>query len=166
MRFNLNKFLENGRSPYEQAFAADFAGMDFPGYRVAGAVPCRFEAENTAEGIAMCLSLEATVQAECARCLAPVEQRYAFTREYLVRPKDLADPGFELPLDEKGCLNVDELAFQELLFEVPGVLLCSADCLGLCPICGKRKAAGCSCQPADEAAPADARLSILKQLLS
>ena len=37
---------------------------------------------------------------------------------------------------------------------------------GLCPICGRKKAAGCSCQPADNAAPVDARLSILKQLLS
>ena len=70
---------------------------------------------------------------------------------------------FTATLTEDGA---EELAYQELIFEVPAVLLCSADCQGLCPICGKKKAAGCSCQPADNAAPADARLSILKELLS
>ena len=91
---------------------------------------------------------------------------YSVTREYFVRDRDLEDPDFELPCNENGCLDLEELAYQELIFEVPAVLLCSADCQGLCPICGKKKAAGCSCQPADNAAPADARLSILKQLLS
>ena len=110
--------------------------------------------------------VKAQVEGECARCLAPVQQAYDFTREYLVRLRDLDDPDFELPLDEKGCLDLRELVYQELIFEVPRVLLCSPDCPGLCPICGKRKADGCSCQTAEAAAPTDARLSILKQLLS
>ena len=83
-----------------------------------------------------------------------------------MRLRDLEDPDFELPMSEEGCLDTEELVFQELIFEIPRVLLCSADCKGLCPICGKKRAAGCSCQPADDAAPPDARLSILKQLLS
>ena len=72
----------------------------------------------------------------------------------------------QLTIAAEGCLDIRELVYQELIFKIPRVLLCSPDCQGLCPICGKRKAAGCNCQPADEAAPADARLSILKQLLS
>ena len=87
-------------------------------------------------------------------------------RDYLIlRDRDLEDPIFELPCNEQGCIDLDELVYQELIFEVPAVLLCSADCQGLCPICGKKKAAGCSCKPAADAAPADAWLSILKQLL-
>ena len=73
---------------------------------------------------------------------------------------------YELPINAKGVLELTELVFQEILFEAPSVLLCSPDCPGLCPICGKKKAAGCSCQQAEEAAPADARLSILQQLLN
>ena len=91
---------------------------------------------------------------------------YTHSVDYFVKERELDDPDFELPLDEKGCLDIRELVYQELIFKIPRVLLCSPDCQGLCPICGKRKAAGCNCQPADEAAPADARLSILKQLLS
>lgn len=96
----------------------------------------------------------------------PITRDYDFQREYFVRDRDLEDPDFELPCNDNGCLDLEELAYQELIFEVPAVLLCSADCQGLCPICGRKKAAGCSCQPADNAAPVDARLSILKQLLS
>ena len=114
----------------------------------------------------MLLCVKAHIDAECARCLEPLTRDYDFRREYFVRDRDLEDPDFELPCNENGCIDLKELAYQELIFEVPAVLLCSADCQGLCPICGKKKAAGCSCQPADNAAPVDARLSILKQLLS
>ena len=79
---------------------------------------------------------------------------------------DLDDPDFDLPLNEKGHLDVDEWLCQEFMFQIPTVLLCSADCPGLCPRCGK-KMAECTCPPAEaEAEPADARLAILKSLLN
>ena len=44
--------------------------------------------------------------------------------------------------------------------------LAAADCPGLCPRCGKKRA-DCTCPPAeDKAAPVDARLAILKSLLN
>ena len=153
MQFNLRTFLESGRKPYMAHFEADFSQADFGGYSV-----------NAPAALLLCV--KAHVDAECARCLEPITRDYDFQREYFVRDRDLEDPDFELPCNDNGCLDLEELAYQELIFEVTAVLLCSADCQGLCPICGKKKAAGCSCQPADNAAPADARLSILKQLLS
>ncbi len=147
MQFDLRSFLESGRKPYAAHYEADFSQADFGGYRVNTPAICDFTATLTEEGAALLLHVKAHVDAECARCLEPLSRDYDFEREYFVRDRE-------------------ELAYQELIFEVPAVLLCSADCQGLCPICGKKKAAGCSCQPADDAAPADARLSILKQLLS
>ena len=166
MQFNLRSFLESGRKPDAAHYEADFSQADFGGYRVNTPAICDFTATLTEEGAALLLHVKAHVDAECARCLEPLSRDYDFEREYFVRDRDLDDPDFELPCNEKDCLDLEELAYQELIFEVPAVLLCSADCQGLCPICGKKKAAGCSCQPADNAAPADARLSILKQLLS
>lgn len=166
MHFDLKKFLETAKTPYTSSFFADLTKADFDGFSVGKPVQCSFRAQPTLDGVAITLGVQATVEAECARCLAPVTESYGFSVDYLVRPADLQDPDFELPLDQDGCLDVQELAYQELIFQVPRVLLCSPDCKGLCPICGKRKAAGCSCQPAGQAAPADARLSILKQLLS
>ena len=166
MRFDLRNFLLSAKTPYTTQFSADLSAADWDGFRVPGPVECEFSAQPTQEGAEMTLHLCAQVEAECARCLASVQESYDFTREYLVRMRDLDDVDFELPLDEEGQLDLRELAYQELIFEVPRVLLCSPDCQGLCPICGKRKAEGCACQAAADAAPVDARLSILKQLLS
>lgn len=166
MRFDLKTFLDSLQKPYFADFELDFSGFDFFDFTVSEPAHCSFSAEPVPEGASLSLSLTATVHAECARCLAPLQNQYSFQRAYLVKAQELDDPDFELPLTEKGLLDLDELAYQELVFEVPRVQLCSPDCLGLCPVCGKRKAAGCTCQPAGDAAPADARLGILKQLLS
>ena len=89
-----------------------------------------------------------------------------FEAEWTAKERDLDDPDFELPLDEKGHLDVDEWLAQEFMFQIPTVLLCSADCPGLCPRCGKKRAE-CTCPPEeDKAAPVDARLAILKSLLN
>ena len=165
MQFDLRSFLESARVSYQTHFLAELTQADFGGFTLAAPAECDFTATPTADGAALLLCVKAQVDAACARCLEPLHRDYAFEREYLVRLRDLDDPDFELPCQE-GCLDLSELVYQELIFEVPTVLLCSADCQGLCPICGKKKAAGCTCQPADQAAPADARLSILKQLLS
>lgn len=166
MPFDLRNFLQSAQKPYAVQLSVDLSGRDFDGFQVPAPAACSFQAVPALAGAELVLQVHAGVQAECARCLAPVREEYSFTREYTVRPRDLEDPDFELPVDAQGCLEIEELIYQELIFEVPRVLLCSPDCLGLCPICGKKRAAGCSCQPAEDAAPPDARLSILKQLLS
>ena len=92
-----------------------------------------FSATPTADGAALLLCVKAQIHAECARCLEPIQREYAFEREYNVRMRDVEDPDFELPCQEKGCLDLEELVFQELIFEVPTVLLCSPDCQGPMP---------------------------------
>ena len=166
MRFDLRAFLEGARKPYEAHFQADLTQSDFGSYTLAAPAECDFTATPTDDGAALLLCVKAQIHAECARCLEPLTQEYCFERDYLILPRDLEYPDFELPCNEQGCIDLDELVYQELIFEVPAVLLCSADCQGLCPICGKKKAAGCTCKPAADAAPVDARLRILKQLLS
>ena len=103
---------------------------------------------------------------ECARCLDPVTREETVDTEWIVKERDLDDPDFDLPLDEKGHLDVDEWLNQEFMFQIPTVLLCSPDCAGLCPQCGKKKAE-CTCPPAEQTdAPVDTRLAILKSLLN
>lgn len=85
----------------------------------------------------MTLRANASVHGECARCLDPVIREETVDTEWTVKERDLDDPDFDLPLDEKGHLDVDEWLNQEFMFQIPTVLLCSADCAGLCPVCGK-----------------------------
>lgn len=87
----------------------------------------------------MTLRANASVHGECARCLDPVIREETVDTEWTVKERDLDDPDFDLPLDEKGHLDVDEWLNQEFMFQIPTVLLCSADCAGLCPVCGKRR---------------------------
>ncbi len=166
MQFDLQKFYKTADKPYSVQFSADLSGMDLPGYTLAEPARCSFRAVPTADGIELALSVNAQIAGECARCLEPVQQSCDFTREWQFTEADLKAGEYELPINAKGILELEELVFQEIIFEAPSVLLCSPDCSGLCPICGKKKAAGCSCHQAEEAAPADARLSILQQLLN
>ncbi len=167
MQFDLKKFFQTGREPYRAAFTLDLSEYDFPGYQIPQPVTGSFTASPTGEGILLELQVSASVDAECARCLEPVHQDYPFKREWLVREQDLTSDLLELPIDETGKLNVDELVYEELVMEVPTVLLCSPDCQGLCPVCGKPKAAGCTCcDEGGSTTPVDERLAILKQLLN
>ena len=67
-------------------------------------------------------------------------------------------------LQLEGRLDTKELLYTELVLHVPGVLLCSEDCAGLCPVCGCRKP--CSCKHETSGGAVDERLAILQQLLS
>ena len=148
MQFDLRKFIVSGTKPYAAEFQCDLSAKDFAGARIEQPVTARFEAVPDGEEIRMTLRANALVHGECARCLDPVEREETVQAEWTVRERDLDDPDFDLPLNEKGHL------------------LCSADCPGLCPRCGK-KMAECTCPPAEaEAEPADARLAILKSLLN
>lgn len=164
MQFDLRKFLYSGQKPYHADLTVDLSQGDFPGYQVNQPVKAVFDASTDGTVLEMQLSVSAVVEGECARCLEPAFEELDFTREWAVRMRDLDDPDFELPLNENQCVELEELVYQELLLEAPMILLCDPDCFGLCPICGKKKVAGCTCQSAEDAAPANG-LSILKALL-
>lgn len=165
MLFDLQSFLQSAKKPYTAHFLLAPTYLDFGSFELSAPAECDFSALATPDGAALTLRVKANIHAECARCLDLVEQSYEFEREYTVRLRDLDQEFLELPVDEKGNLILEDLAFQEILYEVPPVLLCSADCQGLCPACGLKKR-DCKCQTAEQSAPTDARLSILKQLLS
>ncbi len=98
MQFDIRSFLESGRKPFEAHFEADFSKADFGGYSVNNPAVCDFTATLTEDGAAMLLSVKAHIDAECARCLKPIDQSYNFSADYFVRDRDLDDPDFELPL--------------------------------------------------------------------
>ena len=166
MQFDLVKFFRTASKPYRAQFTVDLSHEDFPGYGVPWPVQAEFGAKVDGSDLILELEVSAEIEAECGRCLSPLKEEYRFERFFVLKEKDLEDPDNELPVDPKGVMELNELVFQELVLEVPTVLLCSEDCLGLCPVCGKKKAAGCTCQAAEEPAPTDPRLSILKQLLN
>ena len=110
------------------------------------------------------LKAELDYSSECARCLAPINGVFSLDFERtVVNEGTLSDEQLDEHFDEyavldKGMLDIDEQLREELLLSFPKKLLCSEDCPGLCPKCGKpRREGDCGC-PEKEIDP---RLAIL-----
>jgi uncharacterized protein len=106
---------------------------------------------------------------ECARCLD--ELNGVFTLEFertvvtegMVSEERLEESVDEYIVIEDGRLEIDDAVKEELMLNFPKKLLCSEDCLGLCPKCGKPKREGdCGCVTKE----IDPRLEVLKKYLT
>lgn len=148
MQFDLRRFIASGRAGWQQTFACDLSGRDFAGSRIETPVQARFTAQADGDEVRMTLRASASVHGECARCLDPVSFDARVEAEWTARERDL-----------------DDWLYQEFLFQIPGVLLCSPDCPGLCPQCGRKRPCSCPAAPESSVQP-DARLSVLKSLLN
>ena len=114
----------------------------------------------------MRLKLQATLSyhGECARCLAPVDGVFSLDFERTVAAEGMIDEERLEELEDEYVvlegheLSVDDALLEELTLSFPTRLLCSEDCEGLCPKCGKPKREGdCGC-PTREIDP---RLAVL-----
>ena len=96
-----------------------------------------------------------TVEATCSRCLVMVScpLRLKFEEEYF--PLADINSGRAIPvpedtgfaIDEHNVLDMSEAVRQYALLALPMKPLCSADCAGLCPTCGKNLNQGpCDCR--------------------
>ena len=111
------------------------------------------------------VSAELSYSSECARCLAPVDGVFSLDFERtVVSEGTLSDEQLEEHFDEYAILDgtmldIDEPLTEEILLGFPSKILCSEDCPGLCPKCGKPKREGsCGC-PEKEIDP---RWAVLK----
>jgi uncharacterized protein len=104
-------------------------------------------------------SLSCRVVFPCSRCLQPVDQQLdlqvalTFSHQLLSSPETDAD--VELTEDEVGLIPFEGDTIdlrspleQELLMGFPQHPLCTADCAGLCPVCGADLNRNrCNCSP-------------------
>ena len=113
------------------------------------------------------LDVELPYKASCARCLDEVSDVFEVSFERTVATpgmlseQQLADNVDEYVVVEHGMLDVDEELTETLILEFPTKIVCSEDCEGLCPVCGKPKREGCGCVEKH----VDPRLAVLASLL-
>lgn len=104
-----------------------------------------------------------TVTMPCDRCFEETTQVWEkHFSHVLVRElnEEEDDDSYILVPGER--LDLDELLYSDIMLEMPSKFLCSPDCKGLCPQCGKNLNKGeCCC----EKTQVDPRLEQLKQLL-
>jgi uncharacterized protein len=112
--------------------------------------------------------LAATIRTECDRCLKPLDlevanafdQRYVWGGEAAAGEEAEVDLG-ELDVERLATPVIDTraLAREQLELAAPIRVVCSENCLGLCPSCGTDLNAGpCGC----DAEPVDPRWEALK----
>ena len=101
--------------------------------------------------------LKATVEKSCGRCLAPFNAEVVIELEEEFFPSIDIHSGHHLPneadvdeinlIDEQHILNLHEVVRQEFVLSGEIFRYCKADCLGLCPVCGRdRNTDPCDCQ--------------------
>lgn len=104
---------------------------------------------------------EFTLETSCDRCAKPITlpQETEIFHTLVTHLND--ETNDELMLVNELRFDLDPLITEDIFLDLPSKLLCSEDCKGVCPRCGKDLNTGsCSCEK-----EVDPRLAALKQLL-
>ena len=123
----------------------NFEQRDFLGFTVGGPVQVSWSAKPLGEAVRLDLTVQATVQADCVRCLNPFARQDIIEKTYDIRQEDLEGAYPEYPTTPDGLLDLEEMAYGELVLEATPLLVCSEDCEGLCAGCGQ-PVAQCTCK--------------------
>ena len=148
MQLDLKKLFDGAEQtlPFEQTL--DLSEIEQWGDHPFGSpVIIRGQAENRAGIVTVRFTADYTLSASCARCLAPVKQEKHQEFFHTIVKQLHQQQDDDYIVCENGVLDLDELAQDDILLELPIRMLCSEDCKGLCPICGcNLNEKQCDCQ--------------------
>lgn len=152
--------IRGGAVSFEGSLAIDFGQL---GIDVVGPVNVRGTVTNTGEGFLVQASVDLEYRADCARCLEPItRQETVLISEEFTSDRESADTG-TLFYFSGDFIVLDECIREQVMLSIPMKILCSDDCRGICPECGRNLNQGpCSCFPPNS----NPQLSKLKTLLS
>ena len=119
--------------------------------------------ENKAEVFYLRAQVVAPVDTHCARCGVPVQVQKELEIDLVIASSLSNEEGSDdIYVVEGETFDLDEIIREELILNMDMTVLCSEDCKGLCPRCGKNLNEGdCGCDRTE----VDPRLAKLTQLL-
>ncbi len=118
--------------------------------------------KNRAGVVTLDLSVSFNLALECDRCLTRFERDFSIDSTHILVLELNGEDTGEYIICPEAVLNLDELVRDDVVLQLPMVMLCREDCKGLCGKCGTDLNQGsCACRDED----IDPRLSALKQLL-
>lgn len=116
--------------------------------------------EWVSDGLLVTGTVDGAWEGLCRRCLGPVAGTRTVEVQELFESHPRDGESYQLGHDQ---VDLEPLARESLILDLPLAPLCSEDCRGLCPTCGADLNQGdCGCPPAD----ADLRwaaLDVLRQ---
>ena len=114
--------------------------------------------EWVSDGLLVTGTVEGAWDGPCRRCLNPVQGTLRAEVQELFESKPTDDDAYRLSHDS---VDLEPLAREALVLDLPLAPLCKEDCRGLCPTCGADlNQGGCDCPPPE----ADARWAALDVL--
>ena len=151
----------------ETGMIPDYVRIPDDGIRVTG------QFRSAGEFIYLSASVTVRYKTDCDRCLREIDGETSFDLRRSVAVSGGAGRGQAVPddgVDEEdviaatdGVVDMDPVLAEEIALMLPTHFLCSEDCPGLCPVCGRlRSDPECKCAEKKEIDP---RLAILKKLL-
>lgn len=142
-----------------------FADMDFMGESFHFTMPLSVKGSVYNNGKSLRLEAVASgeMQVHCARCMKPVVVPLDFDiEESFMREEEGVVDDEDVILFSGNKIEMDDIIADSFFMSVSGKYLCSEDCKGLCPTCGKNLNEGdCDCEDDD----IDPRWEALKKIM-
>ena len=119
-------------------------GIDVIGVPAADPVELDVRLESVTEGVYVSGTVHARLAGECARCLDPltdeIDVELAELFAYPASITDATTDADELPRVVDEQVDLEQIVRDAIVLGLPLSPLCRADCPGLCPECGERRA--------------------------
>jgi uncharacterized protein len=146
---DLKDLALRGGERFERTFNLELAPVVLGGqsYQVLAPRGVNVVVDRVAGGFLVRIALTAVLYGPCERCLSEAKIEVAAEQqEFVPSTEEEWDESDLSPFIEDMVADVGGLAREATVLAVPGQILCSPECRGLCPTCGKNLNAGpCSC---------------------
>ena len=119
---------------------------DFDDLRFVEPAHVEFELRGVDRGVHIAGAIDADIVADCNRCLEEVKIHLHLDVDERIAPGENGDPLAESNVLTGERLDLADLVRQLTTTALPMGVLCSEECRGLCPQCGRnRNTSGCTC---------------------
>jgi len=172
MKIEADKVLSEGLS-IEHRFEPEEIILDDEHARLTSPADVHLKVRRTGERIKIRGRITASAEVDCDRCLGavafPIESE--FDAEFEPANQLSEEEGHEIAADElnvatfeDGVIDVNDLVREQIYLAMPARMLCTEECMGLCPVCGANRNVddACDCNPVE----IDPRWEALKNLKS
>jgi len=169
MRIEVDKLEELG-GKFSRVYGINELALDDREVRLIDPAKVHGRIKRSANEVELSGELTARVEAPCGRCLQTVRlpihsefvERFVPTVSWRTEEQhELHEEDLNLAVFDGETIDLDDVVREEILLALPGHILCSEECKGLCSICGiDRNFSSCQC----ESKVIDSRWAKLKEL--
>lgn len=161
MRLNLHDMIGIPGTRKTFSYSPDFSGFSFPSVRTIGTPSVSGEIRNEAGALTLTATLTVDLSCVCDRCLREFTKHISLPITAFLATEVQDEDKTDIFLLDGDNADLDEIVTTAFVLNMDQKFLCSEDCRGLCPKCGKNLNDGpCDCTP-----ETDPRLAVLGQFL-